>query len=860
MTESKNVKGHQSKKNKKKKKKYKPLKIIMISFLILVLFIGIAAGGLALAIIKTAPDLDISTIIAANEASKIFDDKGNYVDSIITDKKRVIIKYEDMPKNLVNAFVSIEDERFFNHKGVDIKRIGGAVFADIKNVIKGKSGLQGGSTITQQLMKITLFETPGKTFEEKLKRKIQELYLAPKLERQVDKETILEAYVNSIFLGGRAVGVEAAAQQYFGTSVKNLSLTQCAFIAGLTQSPSVYYPYSRTSKKDPSKYINRTKTVLFKMKDNGYINEEQYNKAIADLNTEKSKVTSDKELQTLGTVVIGKPNSSYDKYNFEWFSRAVVSDVKKDLKSKYNYSDDEIENLLVNGGLKIYSTMNKDMQVKTQKILDEDEKLSRLSKKSADGSEQLQASAVLVDYHTGETKVIIGGRGKQPASSYNRALDARVPPGSSIKPITVYGPAIDSKLATAATVLEDSPLPSEMANKYASGGKPWQPQNSNGRYSGYLNMRNAIKDSVNVYAVKLEDMIGKDTGVAYGEKFGITFDNVDKGSMAALALGELNYGTNTFTMANAYGVFGNNGLYTSPRLYTKVVDRTGKSILETKIETKKVLSPQAAYIMYDLLKEPVRGGTAYRANSSYNNSGIPLAGKTGSSTNFKNLWFCGLTPYYSGSVWVENKFNQGIYSSDAAYLLGKIMNEAVKELPAKDIAAPSGITSASVDRVSGLLPSELSYKDPRGSQVYTELFINGTVPTAVDNIHVLAKINKLTGKLASSFTPSILTESRVFIRRDYTPSVTLGDQAYVLPKELDNTAPPPDKKVDDSTKNNGTTQNPDEGTIDPNDNEIPDDSGTPNDSTNDNSNTNIDNTGQNQKNPGKVKKNNKIIP
>lgn len=299
MTESKNVKGHQSKKNKKKKKKYKPLKIIMISFLILILFIGIAAGGLALAIIKTAPDLDISTIIAANEASKVFDDKGNYVDSIITDKKRVIIKYEDMPKNLVNAFVSIEDERFFNHKGVDIKRIGGAVFADIKNVIKGKSGLQGGSTITQQLMKITLFETPGKTFEEKLKRKIQELYLAPKLERQVDKETILEAYVNSIFLGGRAVGVEAAAQQYFGTSVKDLSLTQCAFIAGLTQSPSVYYPYSRTSKKDPSKYINRTKTVLFKMKDNGYINEEQYNKAIADLNTEKSKVTSDKELQTL---------------------------------------------------------------------------------------------------------------------------------------------------------------------------------------------------------------------------------------------------------------------------------------------------------------------------------------------------------------------------------------------------------------------------------------------------------------------------------------------------------------------------------------------------------------------------------
>lgn len=806
MTESKRAQENQSKRKVKKKKEKKVLKIMLLTLLILISFIGVAVGGLTFAIVKTAPELDINTIIASDEASKIYDDKGNYIDSIITDKKRVIIKHEDMPKNLLNAFVSIEDERFYKHKGIDIKRIAGALFADLKNFVQGNSGLQGGSTITQQLIKNTLFETPGSNFEEKLKRKIQEAYLAPQLEKKVNnKDTILAAYLNTVFLGGRAIGVEAAAQQYFGVSTSKLTLTQCAFIAGVTQSPSIYYPYSKTSKKNPDKYINRTKTVLYKMKQQKYISEEEYSKAIADLNTEKAKVTSDSTVQTLGNSIILKPSSNNDKYKFEWFSRSVVNEVKKDLKAKYNYSDDEIDNLLVNGSLKIYSTMNKDLQVASQNILDQDEKLNRLTRKDEENTIQPQASAVLVDYHTGEVKVIIGGRGDQPASSFNRATGAKVPPGSSLKPLTVYSPAIDMKLATAATVLENSPLPDAMAQKYSSGGTTWQPQNDDKTYSGYLNMRDAIKDSVNVYAVKLEDMLGLETGIRYGEKYGITFDNADKHSMAALALGQLTYGTNTFTMANAYGVFGNNGLYTTPRLYSKVVDKTGKSILETKIETKQVISPQAAFIMYDLLREPVRGGTAYKINNSYS-SGTPIVGKTGSSTNFKNLWFCGLTPYYSGSVWVENKFNQGISSGDAAYLLGKIMNEAVKNLPAKDISAPSGITTAAVDRVSGLLPSPLSYKDPRGSQVYTEYFIKDTVPTTVDNIHVEAKINKLNGKLASKFTPSFLTESKVYIKRDYVPTVSLGDQAYVLPKELDPTAPS-QSNTDNNTNNNTNGNN-----------------------------------------------------
>ncbi|MCY6958601.1 transglycosylase domain-containing protein [Clostridium brassicae] len=808
MTENKEGRTQSKNKNKKpQKKKFKVLKVILTTILVLFIFFTVAIGGMALAMIKTAPELNINQIVAANQPSVIYDDKEKPMDTIITDKKRVLIKYNQMPKNLTHAFVSIEDERFFEHNGIDIKRIAGILFIDFKNLISGKKDFQGGSTITQQLLKNTIFDTDTKNldstsiFKRKLTRKIQEWYLAPKLEKMIGKEAVLESYLNTIYLGGRAIGVEAAAQQYFNCSAKDLSLVQCAFLAGLTQSPSVYYPYSKTSKKDPSKYKNRTKTVLSKMKENGFISEGEYKKAIDELDIPSEKLTADSSAATLGNSVVGKATISSDKYNFEWFSRPVVNEVRKDLKEKYQYTDEEIENLLVHGNLKIYSTMDKDLQLSTQKIIDEDN-LRVSSGKDSKGIVEPQMSAVLVDYRNGAVKVMVGGRGEQPAMSYNRAYDARVPAGSSIKPLTVYSPAIDTKIFTAATVLEDSPLPAEMGKKY-NGGRPWNPKNASYRYSGYLNMRNAVKNSVNLYSIKTVDKIGLQVSSTYGEKFGLSLNATDKNSIAALALGELNSGTNTYTMANAYGVFGNNGLYTKPKLYTKVVDKTGKVILEPKIETKNILTPQAAYIMYDMLKEPIRGGTATRLKSSYN-SEIPIAGKTGSTTNFKNLWFCGLTPYYSGAIWIENKNAQKIYSSDAAYIFGKIMNQAVKNLPVKDIAMPSGITSASVDRVSGLLPTELSYQDPRGSMVYSELFINGTVPTEYDNIHVSADINKITGKLASDLTPSALRVSRVFIKRNYSPSVYLEDQPYVLPSRLDDYSPQPPTPTPTPTPNTPT--------------------------------------------------------
>ena len=513
----------------------------------------------------------------------------------------------------------------------------------------------------------------------------------------------------------------------------------------------------------------------------------------------------------------------------------VIQQVKKDLMKQYKYSESDVQNLLMYGGLKIYTTMNRKLQDYSQKVINDDSNFGINSPKDKNGIIQPQASAVIMDYHTGQVKVIIGGRGTQPARSYNRAASDNFlrPAGSSIKPLTVYAPAIDTKIATAATVIEDSPLPLETGKKYSTNGVPYNPSNYDSEgFMGYLNLRRALAYSVNLVAVKLEDKLGLEKGAEYAEKFGIKINDNDKHSIAALSLGELSIntqsnslsGVNPLYMSAAYGTFGNNGNYTAPVLYTKVVDKTGKTILEAKTTTHNVLSPQSAYIMYDMLKGPVTmpGGTATNAKFSF----MPVAGKTGTSDKKKNFWFCGLTPYYSGAVWIGDDYptsHYNIFSSTASGLWAKIMAEANKNLPVKDIEMPSDIIRMNVCMDSGKLTGESCTKDPRGDRSYTEMFIQGTVPTDYCDIHVTAEINKANGKLATDFTPPYLRITQVFIKRDYTPSVVLGDQKYVLPKEQDNSKSvndssdkskdnntlPGDKKTEikDNTDDNSTTDN-----------------------------------------------------
>lgn len=829
---------------KKKKKRSGVLKIILFAIISIIVLATVACAGVVLAIIETAPKIDVNAILSLNEPSKIFDDKDVFMDNVITDEQRTIVPSKDIPQDLKNAFVSIEDERFYKHNGIDLKRIAGVIIKDIDAKIRRKPGLQGASTITQQLIRNTLL-----TQEVTFKRKIQEMYLALQLEKYLTKDQILEAYMNTIPLGGHAYGVEAASEQYFNKPISKLTLTECAFIAGVPQSPTISY-LSAYRKKDPSFFINRTKTVLDKMYENNYISKEQHDKSISDLNKDSSiyselktldakKVTAQKshdeavkkkdtasikkadaELLNLNQdiskseasliVSFKQASTNSNRLNYEWFSIPVLDAVKKDLKTQYNYTEDEVEHLLMYGGLKIYTTMDKHLQDYAQEVLDSDGNLASISSKDKNNIIQPQASAVVMDYHSGDVKVIIGGRGPQPARSFNRAATNNFlrPSGSSIKPLTVYSPAIDTQKATAATVIEDSPLPEEIGKLYTDNGKPYNPTNYDSEgFKGYINLRSALTYSINLVAIKLEHQLGLKTGAEYAEKFGLKLDNHDKTSIAALALGQLHVntsgsnpsGVNTLTMAAAYGTFGNEGNYTSPILYRKVVDRSGKVILEGKHDAHIVLSPQSAFIMYDMLKGPIENPYGTAPNAKF--SSMPAAGKTGTSGDKKDFWFCGLTPYYSGSVWIGNDYPTSYYnvfSSTSAGLWAKIMNEAHKELPVKDIDEPSGIVNMAVCRDSGALPTDLCTKDPRGDRTYTEMFIQGTVPTDMCATHVAAKVNKITGKLASPFTLPFLTESKVFIKRDYIPSVYLDDEPYVLPTELDETKPP---SQSDDTKN-----------------------------------------------------------
>ncbi|MBP1743658.1 MAG: multimodular transpeptidase-transglycosylase [Firmicutes bacterium] len=724
-------------------------------------FTCLAAGGAGIAIISGAPELDVNNITNMSQPSQLYDDKGEYMDTVKSSENRIAVKYSEMPQDLKNAIVSIEDERFYKHPGIDIKRIISIIFIDIKNKLTGSDNLQGASTITQQLIKMTTL-----TSEVTITRKVQEWYLALKLEKVLSKDQILESYLNTIYLGGSAYGVEAASRQYFSKSVGELSLLECAYIAGVPQSPSVYYAYSSTSKKNPSVYINRTKAVLSRMLYNEYITQEQYDQAISDLDS--------------GKLVFEAQATQSERMNYEWFSLPVIEQVKKDLKEKLNYTDEEVARAISSGGLKIYTTMNKTMQDSTQEVLN-----SGLGG-GADSNGILtpQASAVIMDYHSGEVKVIVGGRGDQPALSYNRAASEKYlrPAGSSIKPLTVYSAAIDSKKATAATLIEDSPLDASIGAIYGSEAEPYDPKNDNLTYSGMNTLRSAIMKSINLVAVKLEHTMGLKTGISYGEKYGLTFDEHDKTSIAALALGQLHHGTNPLKMAAAYGVFGNEGNYTQPILYTKVMDNTGTVILESEKTTREVISADSAFVMYDLLKGPVSsGGTGPAANFG----DIEVRGKTGTTSDKRDLWFCGLTPYYSGAVWIGNDDNSvtvNVSSNTAAGLWGKIMASAHEGLEPKTISQPSGVTTASVCSVSGKLATDACENDPRGSTVITDYFIQGSIPTEMCDAHISVEVNKITGLLAGPFTPDFLKETRIYLKSGYTT-----DPALLLPTEQDPT-------------------------------------------------------------------------
>ncbi|MEG1287558.1 MAG: transglycosylase domain-containing protein [Clostridium sp.] len=783
------------KKFRKKKKKSKPLtmlKKIFFSIFIIGIICFTVGIGYIFAIINDAPELDVNAITNLNEQSILLDSSGNLIDEIPTEEIRTKIDISEMPDNLKDAYVAIEDERFYDHPGIDARRILGAIFYTVKSKLTGNGGVQGGSTLTQQVIKNTVL-----TNDVTIERKVKEIYLALKLEKILSKEQILAQYLNTIPLSGKIYGVEEAAKYFFDKSAKDLSLIECAYLAGITQAPSDYSAYNPENIENPVYYLDRTKTVLMKMRDLGFITLEEYDAAYAQVDNNEfvfSKTVVDYRLKD------------------EWFVLPTIEQVKKDLKTQYKYTDEEISKLMLNGGLKIYTTMDRSLQDSTQEILNDRSNIASNHNGYEDeydenGVPLLQASAVIMDYRTGYVKALIGGRGDQPAHSLNRASDALRPIASNTKPLTVFGPAIDTKIMTAATPIDDAPLSQDISSQYGG----WNPSNHDGKFEGYVTPRDSIAYSKNIASVITEHTIGLKTGVSYGEKLGIKYNAESANSLASVALGQHNNdpndldGGNPLILASAFGTFGNNGNRSEPIFYTKVEDSTGKVLLEGKSEQIPVFSPQTAYIMYDILTGPIRLFDGRLAVFS----DMPVSGKTGTSEHDVDWWFSGLTPYYSGSVWIgyddKTEMEFSGFSSAAAALWAQIMAPAHEGLEVTNLNQPDGLVTSYVCKDSGKRSTDLCSRDQRGSRVVSEMFIAGTEPSAVCDVHVTAKVNKNNNKLATDNTPKYLIENKVFINKPYA-SPYANDYYYVVPTIYDNSKTESQKPDSNKPNENSTPE------------------------------------------------------
>ena len=722
----------------------KIMKFIIIAFFIAALVGGVYATKIILGIAKEAPEVNLKKFLALNTPSVMMDMDGVQMDIIHTDEVRFPVALSDMGQNIKDAFISIEDERFYKHKGVDYRRTISVTAKDLIGRITGNRDLQGGSTLTQQIIKNTFL-----TKDQVVTRKIKEIYMALQAEELLTKDQILETYLNSIFLGGKANGVEAASRQYFGKSVKDLTVIEAAYIAGTTQSPSNYYAFSESSMANPSKYINRTKLVLKAMLKNEKLTQIDFDAYMNKLDTEG--------------IAFNRQVIISDTYNYEYFTRPVLDQVRADLKELNGYTDEEVNELIAYGGLTIYSTMDRDDQEYAQSILNDfnninaqyiyewkDEVQNTLSEKR-----EIQAAFAAVDYKTGQVRVLIGGRNDDVAAGYNRAYYSPTfanstlrSIGSSTKPLTIYSPAIDTGILTLGGEANDSLLPQEL---WKPMGFKRSPNNVNFKYSGMSTIRNAIVNSYNTVSTRTFFKLGSSQDArislaeSYGEKYGlIVSKNRETLGASTFALGsnhEINKdGGNPLILAGAYGAFGNSGVVTENILYTKVTDSSGNVILENIPKSEQVIKPTTAYLLYDVMK-----GVVAKNVPKSRPGNMPMAGKTGTATDDNNgvvdVWFSGVTPYYSASIWfgadqrkplLAVNSSKQINSYSTQYAFGKIMTHLHDGLAVTDVSRPGGLITASFCKESGGVPNEQCYV---AGTVESELFVSGTQPTEVCTVH-----------------------------------------------------------------------------------------------------------------------------
>lgn len=743
--------------SKEKKKDHNIFYVILICLLLAAVIAVGAVSGYVLAVIRSAPPLNPDKLLTQSQSSVVYAPDPQNSESFVQvanlhgDHNRLWVSINKIPDNLKNAFIAVEDARFREHHGVDFIRIFGALVADLRT----GDFSQGGSTITQQLIKNTML-SPEKT----LKRKIQEAYLAYQLENIYSKDQILEAYLNTIYLSGpgvNAYGVEAASLVYFGKHVDQLDLAESAIIAGITKNPAKYSPYA--SKENAKE---RQELVLNLMLEQGLITQDEYEDAVNE-------------------ELVYKSASWVNDYSHAYFIDQVINDVVESLMQKFGYSRQDAENKVYNGGLKIYSTMDMNLQEDIEKSF-ENSQLFPQNKQDENGNLQPQGAMVIIDYRTGEIKGLVGGRGHEGKRLLNRATQSKRQPGSSIKPLTVYTPAIDNGYTTRSPI-DDTPF-----IVHQKGGD-WQVHNYENNYWGRISLREAIQYSRNIPAAKIVMDLGVDTSVSYAQKFGLDIDAEDR-YPAPMALGGLTHGVSPLQMAAAYGTIANGGVYIEPHTFSKVVDGEGNVLLENEPDKHVVVSKQVSYIMTSLMSSVVSGGTGTGAKLP----NMPVAGKTGTTSNYKDAWFVGFTPYYSAAVWMGYDQNEVLKNPSGGNVTGgsyparlwkDVMAKVHDGLASKEFDTPGGLTWVEVCRDSGDLPTDLCTMDPRGSRVVKDVFIQGTEPKEYCTVHQVANVDVTTGKLATEYCPPENVKAKVFMNiPDRDISVNTRDKANILPVEF----------------------------------------------------------------------------
>ena len=776
------------------------LKLLLVA----VLIVGMAGAGLVYGVFKvyidTTPVFDVAQLTKSDRTSYLYDVNGNEIMPVSSIEYRDWVDLEDIPEMLRNAFISVEDVRFYKHSGVDFKRLFSAALE-----ILGNSNSSGGSTITQQLIKNKVLGA-----ERTYKRKIQEAFLALQCEKVMEKDDILEAYLNDIYLGGSNYGVKTAAKDFFNKELNELTIRECAMIAGLTQNPYRYNPrlnyYWKRYGRDEDAYekytVARTDTVLSRMYENGKITRDQYLSAL-DENVQIVEISENSKM-----------------YDYAYFVEYCMDDVithwlLKDGVPNTSQNRVAYENKLRTGGYRIYTTLDPFVQETVQNTITGWQSYPNLADMSQNSiTETLsdsvtietiepQAAAVVIDQKTGEIRAIIGGR-TEPIirRGLNRATQSYVEVGSSIKPLSIYGAALDNGISPASVVVNaDGAIEGWGGEKgYPSGGL------SSSRYYGPVSVRTALRQSLNVSAARLlfSKNVGIDTAVEYLKRLGIKESQINKDG-PGLALGTT--GITPLQMCAAYAAIANNGYYNEPLTFTKVTDSEGNVILNADVirgsQTKVFTEPSTAYLLVDMLKEAVDSGTGTNAQID----GYETAGKTGTNSDYASVFFAGMTCEYTAVLWIGhdlpvNKLEKGSTGGDyAAPLWQSFMSKLMEGKPSVPIISEThdtlGLVQRTVCPVSAKLATEacVHYQsNDKKFRLVTDWFSYSNVPTETCDMHVTLSICKRSGCIATEYCNPDEVEERTFVLlRPGNPFYDLDDK--VLNKIFGDTWIRTDKSV-----------------------------------------------------------------